>query len=55
MQQLFPREGETQPRLRFPEFRGCWGVDKQRDPVGELFTNRKEKGEEYLPNLFSDL
>jgi type I restriction enzyme S subunit len=20
MQQLFPREGETQPRLRFPEF-----------------------------------
>lgn len=23
MQQLFPREGETQPRLRFPEFRGC--------------------------------
>ena len=27
MQQLFPREGETQPRLRFPEFRdaGGWG------------------------------
>ena len=27
MQQLFPREGETQPRLRFPEFRdaGEWG------------------------------
>jgi type I restriction enzyme S subunit len=26
MQQLFPREGETQPRLRFPEFRdaGDW-------------------------------
>lgn len=26
MQQLFPREGETQPRLRFPEFRdvGAW-------------------------------
>jgi type I restriction enzyme S subunit len=23
MQQLFPREGETQPRLRFPEFRGA--------------------------------
>ena len=22
MQQLFPREGETTPRLRFPEFRG---------------------------------
>jgi type I restriction enzyme S subunit len=28
MQQLFPREGETQPRLRFPEFRGqeVWSV-----------------------------
>jgi len=24
MQQLFPREGETQPRLRFPEFRDAW-------------------------------
>jgi type I restriction enzyme S subunit len=24
MQQLFPREGETQPRLRFPEFKGEW-------------------------------
>ena len=26
MQQLFPREGETQPRLRFPEFEGEWKV-----------------------------
>ena len=26
MQQLFPREGETQPRLRFPEFEGEWEV-----------------------------
>lgn len=27
MQQLFPREGETRPRLRFPEFQdaGAWG------------------------------
>ena len=24
MQQLFPREGETQPRLRFPEFNDGW-------------------------------
>jgi type I restriction enzyme S subunit len=23
MQQLFPRDGETQPRLRFPEFQGA--------------------------------
>ncbi|MCE1190975.1 MAG: restriction endonuclease subunit S [Acidovorax sp.] len=30
MQQLFPREGETQPRLRFPEFQGAtgWAVEK---------------------------
>ncbi len=36
MQQLFPREGETQPRLRFPEFRGAegWAVK----PFDELFT-----------------
>jgi len=47
MQQLFPREGETQPRLRFPEFQnaGEW-VEKVG---GELFSHRKEKGEEGLP------
>ena len=34
MQQLFPREGETQPRLRFPEFQnaGEWA----RKPFSEL-------------------
>jgi len=34
MQQLFPREGETQPRLRFPEFQnaGEWGMK----PFGDL-------------------
>ena len=36
MQQLFPREGETQPRLRFPEFRdaGEWEVK----PFQKLFS-----------------
>lgn len=35
MQQLFPREGETQPRLRFPEFQnaGEWEVR----PIGDMF------------------
>jgi type I restriction enzyme S subunit len=35
MQQLFPREGETQPRLRFPEFQnaGEW----ESDSLGSLF------------------
>ena len=34
MQQLFPTEGETQPRLRFPEFQnaGEW----KREPLGSL-------------------
>jgi restriction endonuclease S subunit len=37
MQQLFPREGETQPRLRFPEFQnaGEWMV-KPLDELVEL-------------------
>ena len=30
MQQLFPREGETQPRLRFPEFRGAEGWEGKK-------------------------
>lgn len=35
MQQLFPREGETQPRLRFPEFQnaGEWEVRT----IGDMF------------------
>lgn len=38
MQQLFPREGETQPRLRFPEFQnaGEWEED-QLGSVCELY------------------
>jgi len=31
MQQLFPAEGETVPKLRFPEFRDVWGSG-QRNP-----------------------
>ena len=30
MQQLFPAEGETQPRLRFPEFRGVGDWEEKR-------------------------
>ena len=47
MQQLFPREGETQPRLRFPEFQGAgdWMLRK----AGSLFSNRIEKGVQGLP------
>ena len=47
VQQLFPREGETRPRLRFPEFRhdGEW----QERKAGSLFFNRTTKGEDGLP------
>ena len=47
IQQLFPQEGETQPRLRFPEFQASG--DWQFKLGGELFANRKEKGEAGLP------
>ena len=42
MQQLFPREGETTPRLRFPEFRdaGEWEVKR----LGEVCDFLKGKG-----------
>lgn len=35
MQRLFPREGETQPRLRFPEFHEA--ADWATEPFGEVF------------------
>jgi type I restriction enzyme S subunit len=35
MQKLFPREGETRPRLRFPEFRH--GAAWVTVPIGEMF------------------
>ncbi|WP_419584516.1 restriction endonuclease subunit S, partial [Thiolapillus sp.] len=42
MQQLFPAEGETTPRLRFPEFReaGAWEVRR----LGEIGKISKGKG-----------
>lgn len=41
MQQLFPREGETQPRLRFPEFQnaGAWEV-KRVDEQGSVLAGK---------------
>jgi type I restriction enzyme, S subunit len=51
MQQLFPQPGQTQPRLRFPEFRdkGEW-VNKLLDELGERgsgHTPDKKKPEYY--------
>ena len=50
MQQLFPREGETQPRLRFPEFQnaGMWGIRE----LSEFITERSQFPKEKVP-LFS--
>lgn len=47
MQQLFPRNGETTPRLRFPGFTGEW---KERK-LGESFDERIERNREDLPLL----
>ncbi len=39
MQQLFPREGETRPRLRFPEFQNAGEWEETRlGRLGELFS-----------------
>jgi type I restriction enzyme S subunit len=50
MQQLFPREGETQPRLRFPEFQnaGDWEIRQ----LSDFITERNEFPKEKVP-LFS--
>ena len=47
MQQLFPREGETVPRLRFAEFGkiGAW----EKVAAGQCFLNRTERGSSNLP------
>lgn len=61
MQQLFPREGETQPRLRFPEFQNAGGWEQmsiqemidQKYIVGHLDGNHGElypKAEEFSSN-----
>lgn len=42
MQQLFPREGETRPRLRFPEFRDA--PDWELHRLGDIASISKGKG-----------
>ncbi|HEC17904.1 MAG TPA: restriction endonuclease subunit S, partial [Gammaproteobacteria bacterium] len=52
MQQLFPREGETTPRLRFPEFRdaGPWEVKRLGKLVRTVTPPAKLQTSEYLPS-----
>ncbi|MBU2737335.1 restriction endonuclease subunit S [Acidithiobacillus concretivorus] len=51
MQQLFPTEGETQPRLRFPEFQkaGEW-IQKTFGDVAEVLMCKRIFAEETNPN-----
>jgi type I restriction enzyme S subunit len=42
VQQLFPREGETQPRLRFPEFREQW-VETQLDNLCSSISSGRDQ------------
>jgi type I restriction enzyme S subunit len=57
MQQLFPREGETQPRLRFPEFQnaGEWEVvalgDIAEIKLGKMLDKQKHTTGHLLPYL----
>jgi type I restriction enzyme S subunit len=49
MQQLFPREGETQPRLRFPEFEneGEWDEDSVEELIATVTPPKKLPTSEY--------
>ena len=48
MQQLFPQEGETVPKLRFPEFEGDW-EEKNGNLVFEQISNKQHNSD--LPIL----
>ena len=52
MQQLFPREGETQPRLRFPEFQNAGEWEQKK--LGELFLKPRGERCRRFADLFSD-
>jgi type I restriction enzyme S subunit len=49
MQQLFPREGETQPRLRFPEFQhvGDWKEDTIEEMISTISPPKKLQTADY--------
>jgi type I restriction enzyme, S subunit len=51
MQQLFPREGETQPRLRFPEFQnaGEWEESTVEEIITTVTPPKKLQTADYRP------
>jgi type I restriction enzyme S subunit len=51
MQQLFPREGETKPRLRFPEFQGAgeWEESTVEEVIAGITPPKKLQTADYQP------
>ena len=51
MQQLFPREGETQPRLRFPEFHNAaeWEESTVEEVIATITPPKKLQTVDYQP------
>lgn len=49
MQQLFPQQGETTPRLRFPGFTGNW----QEKKLSDVFTRLTRKNSENNKNILT--
>ena len=53
MQQLFPREGETEPRLRFPEFRDAGDWDQlQLGTLCRIRTGKKDANEGDIQGVY---
>jgi len=48
MQQLFPRQGETVPRLRFPGFPGEWEEKKMNDVFSRITRKNTENNQNVL-------
>ncbi len=46
MQQLFPREGETLPRFRFPEFSGQWNTAQLESLCEGIYSGRDKNDSE---------
>ena len=52
MQQLFPREGETQPRLRFAEFATPWNETKLEDLCSSVSSGRDQIDSDGIFDLY---
>jgi len=52
MQQLFPREGETQPRLRFPNFREQWDETQLQKLCASISSGRDQRETDGVFDLY---